>query len=210
MHTFVPVLLAYLLGSISFSFLYGKWFKGIDIRKHGSGNAGATNTLRVIGVGPAIAVLLLDAGKGVAAVWIGKWLGAGAEVSYIPVLAGLAAIAGHNWPVFFGFKGGKGIATTIGVTATLCIVPALIAGAAAILLIVLTRYVSLGSLAFAALIPILVWFMDFPGDIFWATLLIGLFAIVRHRTNIVKLVKGKENKIGQKVGASSGGKEKAG
>lgn len=210
MHTFVPVLLAYLLGSISFSFLYGKWFKGIDIRKHGSGNAGATNTLRVIGVGPAIAVLLLDAAKGVAAVWIGIGLGAGSDVPYIPALAGLAAIAGHNWPVFFGFKGGKGIATTIGVTATLCIVPALIAGAAAIALIAATRFVSLGSLVFAALIPILVAVMGYPDTIFWATLAIALFAIVRHRTNIVKLLKGKENKIGQRAGVSPEGKEKAG
>ncbi|GAA3405244.1 glycerol-3-phosphate 1-O-acyltransferase PlsY [Paenibacillus hodogayensis] len=210
MHTFVPVVLAYLLGSISFSFLYGKLFKGIDIRKHGSGNAGATNTLRVIGVGPAIAVLLLDAAKGVAAVWIGMAMGADSGVSYIAALSGLAAIAGHNWPIYFGFKGGKGIATTIGVAATLCLVPALIAGAVAIALIALTRYVSLGSLVFAALIPILVGFMDYPADVFWATLLIGVFAIVRHRTNIVKLVKGKENKIGQRAGGVSGGKEKVG
>jgi glycerol-3-phosphate acyltransferase PlsY len=207
---FIPIVLAYLLGSISFSFLYGKLFKGIDIRKHGSGNAGATNTLRVIGVGPAIAVLLLDAGKGILAVWVGKWLTAGTDLSYIPVLAGLAAIAGHNWPVFFQFRGGKGIATTIGVTATICIIPALIAGAVAILLIAATRYVSLGSLAFAVLTPILVAFIDYSAPIFWATLVIGLFALIRHRTNIVKLIKGKENKIGQKARGVSGGKEKAG
>lgn len=210
MQQIVAVLLAYLLGSISFSFLYGKLFKGLDIRKHGSGNAGATNTLRVIGVGPAIAVLLLDAGKGVLAVWIGKWLSAGGDVSYIPAIAGLAAIAGHNWPVYFGFKGGKGIATTIGVAATLCLVPALIAGAVAIVLIALTRYVSLGSLAFAALIPVLVGLMQYSAYTFWATLVIGLFAIVRHRTNIVKLVKGKENKLGQRANGVPGGKEKAG
>ncbi|MDF2720899.1 MAG: rane protein [Paenibacillus sp.] len=210
MQPFIPIVLAYLLGSISFSFLYGKLFKGIDIRKHGSGNAGATNTLRVIGVGPAIAVLLLDAGKGILAVWVGKWLTAGTDLSYIPVLAGLAAIAGHNWPVFFQFRGGKGIATTIGVTATICIIPALIAGAVAILLIAATRYVSLGSLAFAVLTPILVAFIDYSAPIFWATLVIGLFALIRHRTNIVKLIKGKENKIGQKARGVSGGKEKAG
>ncbi|MEF3301828.1 glycerol-3-phosphate 1-O-acyltransferase PlsY [Paenibacillus sp. GYB003] len=208
MQQLVAVLLAYLIGSVSFSFLYGKLFKGIDIRKHGSGNAGATNTLRVIGVGPAIAVLLLDAGKGVLAVWLGKWLGA--DVSYIPALAGLAAIAGHNWPVYFGFKGGKGIATTIGVAATLCFVPALIAGAVAIALIALTRYVSLGSLVFAALIPVIVGLMHYSADIFWTTLVIGLFAIVRHRTNIVKLIKGKENKLGQRAAGTPGGKEKAG
>ncbi|MBD2861330.1 MULTISPECIES: glycerol-3-phosphate 1-O-acyltransferase PlsY [Paenibacillus] len=209
-HTFVPVIVAYLLGSISFSFLYGKWFKGIDIRKHGSGNAGATNTLRVIGVGPAIAVLLLDAAKGIGAVWIGKWLGAGSDVSYIPILAGLAAIAGHNWPIYFGFKGGKGIATTIGVAATLCFIPALITGIAAILLIAATRYVSLGSLVFTGLMPVLVWLMDYPVDVFWGILLIAIFAFVRHRTNIVKLVKGKESKIGQKASGTAAGKGKAG
>ncbi|PYI54953.1 glycerol-3-phosphate 1-O-acyltransferase PlsY [Paenibacillus flagellatus] len=210
MHTFVPVIVAYLLGSISFSFLYGKWFKGIDIRKHGSGNAGATNTLRVIGVGPAIAVLLLDAAKGVAAVWIGKWLGAGADVSYIPALAGLAAIAGHNWPIFFGFRGGKGIATTIGAAATLCFLPTLFAGIAAIVVIAATRYVSLGSLVLAALLPVLAWWMNVEASVFWTTVVIGVFAFVRHRTNIVKLVKGKESKIGQKSGAAPGGKERAG
>lgn len=211
MHTFVPVILAYLIGSVSFSFLYGKLFKGIDIRKHGSGNAGATNTLRVIGVGPAIAVLLLDAAKGVAAVWIGIWLSAGTEASYIPALAGLAAIAGHNWPIYFGFRGGKGIATTIGVAATLCIGPALIAGAVAIALIALTRYVSLGSLAFAIFIPILAPWMGASTEVFWAMLIVGLFAVVRHRTNIVKLAQGRENKIGsKKQSAPPGGKEKTG
>jgi len=204
-HTYVPVILAYLLGSISFSYLYGKWFKGIDIRQHGSGNAGATNTLRVIGKGPAIAVLLLDAAKGVGAVLIARWLaGDSAAAEYIPAIAGLAAIAGHNWPVYFGFKGGKGIATTIGVCATLCFIPTLIAGIAAI------RYVSLGSLVLAALIPILVGFMGYPYVLLWTTLVIGVFAFIRHRTNIVKLAKGKENKLGRKSGHLPGGKEKAG
>lgn len=211
MHTYVPVILAYLLGSISFSYLYGKWFKGIDIRQHGSGNAGATNTLRVIGKGPAIAVLLLDAAKGVGAVLIARWLaGDSAAAEYIPAAAGLAAIAGHNWPVYFGFKGGKGIATTIGVCATLCFIPTLIAGVAAIVVIALTRYVSLGSLVLAALIPILVGFMSYPSVLLWTTLVIGVFAFVRHRTNIVKLAKGQENKLGRKAGPVPGGKEKAG
>lgn len=210
MLTFAPVLVAYLLGSISFSFLYGKLFKGIDIRKHGSGNAGATNTLRVIGVGPAIAVLLLDAAKGIAAVLLGKWLAEGDSASYIPVLAGIAAVFGHNWPIFFGFKGGKGIATTIGVTATLCFLPALYAGIIAIILIVITRYVSLGSLIFTGLLPLFVWFMGYPSEVIWAALVIGVLAYYRHRTNIVKLVQGKENKLGKRSGGTPGGKEKAG
>ena len=185
---------SYLLGSISFSYLYGRLFKGLDIRKHGSGNAGATNTLRVLGKGPAILVLALDVLKAVAAVWIGKGLGAGE--SWIPVLCGLAVIIGHNWPIFFGFRGGKGIATTIGVMASLCFLPALYAGLIAILVIVFTRYVSLGSLLFTALLPLFIWGMGRPSEILWASIVIGVFAFVRHRSNIVKLIQGKENKLG--------------
>ncbi|OGX68266.1 MAG: acyl-phosphate glycerol 3-phosphate acyltransferase [Paenibacillus sp. RIFOXYA1_FULL_44_5] len=197
MSYFLPVIIGYLLGSISFSFLYARIFKGIDIRKHGSGNAGATNTLRVLGTKPAIFVLALDISKGILAVWIGKWF-ADAQV-WIPIMAGLAAIIGHNWPVFFQFKGGKGIATTIGVVATLCFLPALYAGIIAILSIVITRYVSLGSLLFTFFLPIFAYFMNQPMEIFLSSLLIFVFAAIRHRSNIVKLVKGKENKLGRRI-----------
>ncbi|WP_409346590.1 glycerol-3-phosphate 1-O-acyltransferase PlsY [Paenibacillus sp. MBLB4367] len=192
----VSVIISYLLGSISFSFLAGKWLKGIDIRKHGSGNAGATNTLRVLGKGPAIAVLLLDALKGVLAVWVGMWLVEGNV--WVAVACGLAAIIGHNWPVYFGFRGGKGIATTVGVMATLAFLPLLIAGIIAILTIAITRYVSLGSLLLTSLLPIIIILMDKPMPLLWASLVLAVFAFVRHRTNIVKLVQGKENKLGAK------------
>ncbi|WP_284640260.1 glycerol-3-phosphate 1-O-acyltransferase PlsY [Paenibacillus silviterrae] len=197
--TILPVLVGYLLGSISFSFLAGKLLKGIDIRNHGSGNAGATNTLRVLGKGPAIAVLLLDALKGVAAVWIGSRLSGGDAL--ITVLSGVSVIVGHNWPVFFGFRGGKGIATTIGVMATLSFLPALLAGIVAIISIVITRYVSLGSLLFTALLPVLIWFMGHDVYVFGLSLLLFLFAWIRHRSNIAKLLKGQENKIGAKKNA---------
>ncbi|MBD0380607.1 glycerol-3-phosphate 1-O-acyltransferase PlsY [Paenibacillus sp. WST5] len=194
----MTIVAGYLLGSISFSYLFGKWFKGIDIRKHGSGNAGATNTLRVLGKGPAILVLLLDALKGVAAVFIGKLAAPGADEIWIPVLCGLAAIVGHNWPIYYGFRGGKGIATTIGVMATLCFIPTVIAGVTAIVIIAITRFVSLGSLILTALLPFLIWGMDRPLPILWISILLCVFAFVRHRTNIVKLIQGKENKLGQK------------
>ncbi|XEC97661.1 glycerol-3-phosphate 1-O-acyltransferase PlsY [Paenibacillus tarimensis] len=190
----LPLVLSYLLGSVAFSIIVARLVKGIDIRQHGSGNAGATNTLRVLGKGPAVIVFLLDIGKGVAAVYLGQWLGGGGE--WPMVLSGLAAIAGHNWPVWFRFKGGKGIATTIGVMATLAFLPALSAGVLAILLIVITRYVSLGSLVFAALTPIFILVLDYPLPLFWASLVICVFAFVRHRSNIVKLLQGKENKLG--------------
>jgi acyl phosphate:glycerol-3-phosphate acyltransferase len=191
------IIISYFIGSISFSFLIGKWVRGIDIRKHGSGNAGATNTLRVLGKKPAIAVLALDVLKAILAVLIGKWLNT-YDHEWVPVWCGLAAIIGHNWPIYFGFRGGKGIATTIGVTATLCFFPALYAGIIAIASIFFTRYVSLGSLLFTALLPLFVWGMGRPPEIVWASLIICVFAFVRHRSNIVKLIQGRENKIGSK------------
>ncbi|AFH62063.1 glycerol-3-phosphate 1-O-acyltransferase PlsY [Paenibacillus mucilaginosus] len=196
MTSWLSLLIGYLLGSISFSFLAGKLLKGIDIRQHGSGNAGATNTLRVLGKGPGIAVLLLDVLKGIAAVWIGNALSGGDTL--IMVLSGVSVIIGHNWPVFFGFKGGKGIATTIGVMATLAFLPSLFAGLIAIAAIVFTRYVSLGSLLFTALLPLFIWGMDRSVEVLVLSLLLFVFAWVKHRTNIVKLLQGKENKLGSK------------
>lgn len=194
----IAIIMCYLLGSVSFSVVLAKALKGIDIRQHGSGNAGATNTLRVLGKGPAILVLALDVLKGIAAVWIGRWLGGDSE--WVAALCGLAAIIGHNWPIYFRFRGGKGIATTIGVMATLIFFPALYAGIIAILSIVFTRYVSLGSLIFVFLTPIFFVFTNDIGPYFWASLIICIFAFWRHRTNIVKLAQGKENKLGSKGG----------
>lgn len=195
----VAVIISYLLGSISFSVVLAKGLKGIDIRQHGSGNAGATNTLRVLGKGPAILVLVLDVIKGIAAVWLGHWLGGGNP--WVASICGIAAIIGHNWPLYFRFRGGKGIATTIGVMATLFFLPALYAGIIAILSIVFTRYVSLGSLIFVLLTPIfLVTISGELGPYFWMSLIICVFAFWRHRTNIDKLVHGKENKLGSKGG----------
>lgn len=191
------IVISYLLGSISFSVLLARLLKGIDIRQYGSGNAGATNTLRVMGKGPAILVLFLDVLKGIAAVWLGTW--AGGWGSWVAVVCGLAAIIGHNWPVYFHFRGGKGIATTIGVMATLVFWPALIAGAIAILAIVLTRYVSLGSLIFVALTPVVLLFTVHTTPELWGSLIIVVFAFWRHRSNIVKISQGRENKIGSKA-----------
>lgn len=193
MLTVIGVVISYMLGSISFSILIAKWFKGIDIRNHGSGNAGATNTLRVLGKGPGAAVFLLDIVKGIAAVMIGYLLSDG---EWTAVLCGLAAIVGHNWPIWFGFKGGKGIATTVGVLASLAFMPTLIAGIIAIAAIAVTRYVSLGSLLFALAAPVLILVWQKPYPLFWASLLICIFAFVRHRSNIVKLLQGNENKLG--------------
>ncbi|MNZ68491.1 putative glycerol-3-phosphate acyltransferase [compost metagenome] len=191
------IVVSYLLGSVSFSVLFAKLLKGIDIRQYGSGNAGATNTLRVLGKGPAISVLVLDVLKGVAAVWLGTWVGGWG--TWVAALCGIAAIVGHNWPLYFRFRGGKGIATTIGVMATLCLWPALFAGVIAIGSIFITRYVSLGSLIFVALTPVFLLLTGFTQPVLWASIIIAVFAFWRHRTNIVKIVEGRENKIGSKV-----------
>lgn len=205
----IAIVVAYLLGSVSFSVLFARLFKGIDIRNHGSGNAGATNTLRVLGKGPAILVLVLDICKGVLAVWLGRWLAP--DYDWTPALAGLAAVIGHNWPLYFHFKGGKGIATTIGMLATLCFVPSLIAGIVGILAIVFTRYVSLGSLLFVTLTPVVLIIYSAAGwhDYGIAVLVVSIaiwaLAVWRHRGNLVKLKNGTENKLGSK----SGGKERS-
>ncbi|MFD2115977.1 glycerol-3-phosphate 1-O-acyltransferase PlsY [Paenibacillus yanchengensis] len=197
LYNIIAIIASYLLGSISFSIVYARLFKGIDIRQHGSGNAGATNTLRILGKGPGILVFLLDFAKGTVAVLLGYWLSTN---EWVPVLCGLAAIIGHNWPIWFRFKGGKGIATTVGAMAALAFWPALIAGILTIILIAITKYVSVGSLLFATLTPIFVAIFNFSWPLFGGTLIICLFAFVRHRSNIVKLLQGKENKLGTKKG----------
>ncbi|WP_175585124.1 glycerol-3-phosphate 1-O-acyltransferase PlsY [Alkalihalophilus pseudofirmus] len=201
----VVILIGYLLGSISFSYLIAKKIKKVDIRQHGSGNAGATNTLRVLGIGPAISVLALDIVKGIIAVWIGILL-APDQSGVFPALAGLAAILGHNWPVYYGFRGGKGVATTIGVIATLVFFPALFAGIIAIISIVLTRYVSLGSLLFALLTPAFAYLLmetyQIPQMYIILSILVAVLSFWRHRTNIQRLLTGTESKIGKKKEAS--------
>ncbi|MEX1030557.1 MAG: glycerol-3-phosphate 1-O-acyltransferase PlsY [Paenibacillaceae bacterium] len=196
MTSIVVIIASYLMGSLMFSVIMGKLVAGIDIRNHGSGNAGATNTLRIMGKGPAIIVFLLDIGKGVLAVWLAKWI---VPDHYgVAVLCGIAVILGHNWPIWFNFRGGKGIATTIGMLLTLAFLPTLFAGIIAIITIVITRYVSLGSLLLTACLPVFIYGMDYPTELLWGSLAILVFAWVKHRKNIVKLVKGTENRIGSR------------
>lgn len=195
-HLFGP-LIGYLIGSISFSYIIVKKIKKVDIRQLGSGNAGATNTLRVLGIGPALAVLALDILKGVISVLIGMKLAID-DSGIVPALSGLFAIIGHNWPLYYGFRGGKGVATTIGVLATLVFFPALIAGIFAVLAIFIWRYVSLGSIIFTTLTPAFVLLFEYPNLYFYLAIIIALLSIWRHRSNIERLFKGTENKIGKK------------
>lgn len=194
----IPVVIAYLMGSISFSYVFGRLVKGIDIREHGSGNAGATNTYRVMGKRVAIIVLVLDVCKAVLAIWIAKWIAV--DQIWVAISAAIAVICGHNWPIFFHFRGGKGIASTIGAMATLCFFPTLLAALLAIITIAITRYVSLGSLLLTGSLPILIWIMRIPhqNELIIASILIAALAYYQHRSNIVKLVKGNESKIFKK------------
>lgn len=197
----LTVLFSYLVGSLNFSYIIAKKIKKVDIRKHGSGNAGATNTLRVLGLGPAITVLALDVLKGIVAVLIAAWI-APDQTGLFPALAGLAAILGHNWPIYYGFRGGKGVATTIGVLATLVFFPALWAGIIAILSIIFTKYVSLGSLLFAVLTPIFVFFLfpyyEYPVLYLYLAGVVAILSLWRHRANIGRLLTGTESKLGKK------------
>ncbi|BAB05358.1 glycerol-3-phosphate 1-O-acyltransferase PlsY [Halalkalibacterium halodurans] len=192
---------SYLLGSVSFSYIIAKKIKKVDIRQHGSGNAGATNTLRVLGVGPAVTVLLLDILKGVIAVVVTVQLTPDGD-GWFAAAAGIAAIIGHNWPIYYGFRGGKGVATTIGVLASLVPLAAVLAGVIAIGSIVWTRYVSLGSLLFVTLTALLVavlsqWF-GYPVAYIYLTIIVAILSMWRHRSNIQRLLSGTENKLGRK------------
>lgn len=192
--TWIALIGAYLLGSISSSYLVVKKMAGIDIRQHGSGNAGATNTLRVVGKWAALLVFVLDIVKAMAAAGLGYLLTHNPTVMYA---CGFAAIIGHNWPIFFQFRGGKGVATTIGVTALMVFVPALIVGIIAILSIVVTRYVSLGSIIFAVGLPISVWLANEPTSFVWISSGISLLTVIRHLDNIKRLIQGTESRIGE-------------
>lgn len=181
--------------------IIGRYFAGIDIREHGSGNAGATNTLRVLGPKLAATVLMLDLIKGVFAVLIARWIGA---TDTFVVLTGVTVIAGHNWPLFFNFRGGKGVATTIGVMFSLLPIEATIAAIIGLILLAFTRYVSLSSMVFATLIPLLIVLAEtvFDWEISRAYLVFSVVAAVmtiwRHRANIGRIAKGNESKLGAK------------
>jgi len=198
-----PVLLAYLAGATPFGFLAGK-LRGIDIRQHGSGNIGATNVLRTLGKPVGITVLALDVLKGLLPVLLAKSV---SDSSIIHIASAMAAILGHNYTFWLGFKGGKGIATTAG--AILPIMPyALIAAVTGFLIVLKTsRYVSLGSIAAAIIIPVTIVVESLiRGSWDWYILGFALFvcllAIWKHRANIQRLCRGEENRTGKKPGTS--------
>ena len=187
------VVIGYFLGSISSGVLLSKAIMKKDIRTQGSGNAGTTNMLRIHGKGMALVTFLCDILKGVIAVYIGKRL-VGGELG--GVLGVLGAVLGHNYPIFFGFKGGKGIATSFGSLLFVYPIQALIAFSAFLILVFITHYVSVGSIVAAFTLPALV-ILTTPFDpIIWGIMaFLGTMVIYRHKSNIVRLMQHKENKL---------------
>ena len=191
------MVVAYLLGSIPFGLVVGKLVTGEDIRNQGSGNTGATNAYRLMGLGFGVLVALLDIGKGVAAVKIAQMVLGQSSSELLILLAGVMAIVGHNLSIFLKFDGGRGVATSVGVLGSLALTEVLIVGAVWVTIIALTRYVSLGSIIGAALLPVLMFFFDKPNFIVIFGFLISVFVIYSHKDNIERLLNGNENKIGQ-------------
>lgn len=191
------IILAYLLGSISFGIIVTKLKKGIDIRNYGSGNTGFTNVLRVVGKGPSIIVLFCDALKGSIGVILGFYFGDG-SYSYA-VLGGLFTMVGHTYPIYFAFKGGKGVATGLGVTLTLAPDVTLIALIIFITTVFFSRYVSLGSLLGTLSVPVFSFLLEKPFPVFVFGLLGVIFVVYTHKANIGRLVQGRENKIGKRA-----------
>ncbi len=190
------VLFSYLLGSVSFSYFISKRIKGVDIRKVGSGNAGATNISRVLGLKFALLVLFLDALKGFVVALLASYLTTNTPLF---LLCCGAVIIGHNWPVFFGFKGGRGVATTLGVFLVIAPIHTLIVLSFLIVIIVLTRYVSLGSIIGAISAPVVLLLLRYPFPYFIFGMAVCLLLLWRHAPNIKRLLQGKESKLGEKV-----------
>ena len=195
----LTLLLGYLLGSIPSGFLAGQWCKGIDLRTIGSGSTGATNVLRNVGKGPALAVFLVDVAKGAAAVLLASALTQNNPLNdWNQVLAGLAALAGHIWPVWIGFKGGKAVATGFGMFLGLAWPVGLACFGMFMAVFSISRIVSLASVVAAVSLPLLMA----AGSDSNANLVVALVAMLlvlwRHRSNIQRLINGTEPQVGQK------------
>ena len=197
----VIAIIAYLIGSINFSVIFSKKMAGFDVREKGSGNAGTTNMLRAVGKKAAAITLICDILKGVIAILIAILIGnmVNRNQALLVQIAGVAVIIGHTFPVFFKFKGGKGVATSLGVLIMSNWQIGLICLVFAIILIVLTRMVSVGSIAAAILYPVLTLFIPqnyiVPGYYLIYSIILAVIVIFNHRENVKRLLNGTENRI---------------
>ncbi|CDD16223.1 MAG: glycerol-3-phosphate 1-O-acyltransferase PlsY [Clostridia bacterium] len=198
----VVAILSYLIGSINFSIIISKKVAGFDVREKGSGNAGTTNMLRTVGKKAALITLVCDILKGVISILLALLIGKIAKEannSILVQIAGILVIIGHTFPIFFKFKGGKGVATAVGVLLTTNWQIGLICLIFGLVLIALTRMVSLGSITAAILFPILVLFIKtnyiVEGNYFIYSLIIAVMVVFNHRENVKRLLSGTENKL---------------
>ena len=190
--TLLALLLSYLLGSIPNGLWLCRALWHVDLRQHGSHNIGATNAWRTLGKGPGFLVFFLDMLKGLLAVWLGEML---VGTPLVMILCGVLAIVGHSLSLFLRFHGGKGVATGLGVILMLMPKATVIVFLVWLLLVLATRYVSLGSIVAAALVPMLALVFGYPALYVAFGVLAAALIIVRHRSNITRLLNGTENRI---------------
>ncbi len=200
----IVAIIAYLIGSINFSVIFSKKMAGFDVREKGSGNAGTTNMLRSVGKKAAAITLICDILKGVVAILIAMFIAWAFKVenaSLLVQIAGIAVVLGHTFPIFFGFKGGKGVATSLGILIMSNWQIGLICLVFGVVLIALTRMVSLGSCAAAVLFPVLTLFINehyivSQGSSYLIySIILAVIVLFNHRSNIKRILSGKENKI---------------
>ncbi len=200
MFVIFAIICSYLIGSIPTAYIFGKLYKGIDIRQHGSGNVGATNVFRVLGKKPGIIVLLLDILKGVVAVTVIADIFGLTQVIYRLILA-LGVVSGHNWTIFLKFKGGKGIATSLGVLIGLTIKIVSIRPVLLLTLFIwivcflISNIVSLSSIIAAVCLPFILIFTAQSFEIVCLGVVFCIFVVVRHRPNIKRLLSGQEPRV---------------
>ncbi len=188
------ILNGYLLGSIPSGFIFGKLLKNVDLRLVGSGSTGATNVLRNVGKWPAFFVFIIDVSKGLVAVKISQII---TDNSLIEVITGISAISGHIWPIWLKGKGGKAVATGLGMFLALSWKVGLSSFGVFLLVLAKYKFVSLSSISAAIVLPIIMFFNlgNFIHPYFFVSLLVSLLVIWKHRTNIKRLLNGEESKI---------------
>ncbi|MFC2149750.1 glycerol-3-phosphate 1-O-acyltransferase PlsY [Candidatus Auribacterota bacterium] len=197
----IALVLSYLIGSIPFGFIIARYYGGIDIREHGSMNIGATNVTRVLGKGPGNLTLILDVLKGFFAVMVLPFLfyNVGSDTSYklFKILCAAAVICGHTWTIFLKFKGGKGVATGAGAFLGVAPLPLLCSAVVWFISAKISRYVSLSSILAASAFVVFAFIFGEPKEILIFCVLIWVVIVVRHRSNIKRLIECTENKIGE-------------
>ena len=202
MERILCIIIGYALGCIQTAYIIGKLYKKIDIRNYGSGNAGATNAMRVLGMRIGVLTLAVDALKAILAVVVTALI-FGYDNKYLLLYAGIGVVLGHNYPFYMKFKGGKGVAATLGVVAAVDFRLLLLAGIPALILLLTLKFMSVASLTFVLLLPIVtaIFYLKEPHgvEMVLLTLFFTVSAFWRHRSNLVRLVRGTEVKMGQKV-----------